>query len=59
MTLATATEVVCIAVGFPLLVQAFGWVGVTAAAAASLAGRVAAVSILIPPVVRVVRRVAR
>ncbi len=59
VTLATATEVVCIAVGFPLLVQAFGWVGVTAAAGASLAGRFAAVSILVPSVVRVVRRATR
>ena len=59
VTLATATEVVCIAVGFPLLVQAFGWVGVTAAAGASLAGRFAAVSILVPSVVRVVRRASR
>ena len=59
VTLATATEVVCIAVGFPLMVQAFGWAGVTAAAGASLAGRVAAVSILIPSAVRVVRRSSR
>ena len=59
VTLATATEVVCMAVGFPLLVQAFGWVGVTAAAGASLAGRLAAVSILVPSVVHMVRRASR
>ena len=54
VTLATATEVVCMAAGFPLLVDAFGWVGVTAAAGASLAGRTVAVSILVAPVVRVI-----
>ena len=59
VTLATATEVVFIAVGFPLLVQVFGWVGVSAAAGASLVGRIAAVSILVPSVVRVVRRAPR
>ena len=59
VTLATAIEVVFIAAGFPLLVQAFGWVGVTAAAGASLVGRVAAVSILVPSVVRVVRHASR
>ncbi len=59
VTLATATEVTCIAVGFPLLVQAFGWVGVAAAAGASLAGRVAAVSVLVPSVVHVARHASR
>ncbi len=59
ITLATATEVTCMAAGFVLVVEAFGWVGVNAAATASLVGRVAAVSILVPPVVRAVRRAAR
>ena len=56
VTVATAVEVVCLAVGFPLLVQAFGWVGVSAAAGASLAGRIAAVSLLAWPVGRVLDR---
>lgn len=59
VTLATATEVVCMAVGFPLMVQAFGWAGVTAAAGASLAGRVVAVSVLMPSVVHMVRPPSR
>ena len=56
VTLATATEVLCMALGFPLLVQAFGWIGVTAAAGAYLVGRGIAVSVLVAPVVRVLGR---
>lgn len=59
VTFATAMEVVCMAAGFPLLVQAFGWAGVTAAAGAYLGGRVIAVSILVAPVVRVLGRTSR
>ena len=56
ITLATAVEIGCIAIGFPLAVSVFGWVGVTAAAVASLVGRAASVSVLAPWVVFVVRR---
>jgi O-antigen/teichoic acid export membrane protein len=48
VTWATVIEVTVIASGLALFTRSFGWVGATAAAAALVAGRVAAVSFLVP-----------
>jgi hypothetical protein len=55
ITLATAIEVVVVVVGFPLLSWQLGMVGVTAAAAALLAGRLAGVLYLVDKCAQAVR----
>lgn len=56
ITWATALEIGVVAVGFPVLTAVFGWAGVVSAVTAFVVGRLAAVTYLAKPTLRVVRQ---